>query len=101
MASTRRCGSVVRFWRRSFRSPKWSQGWRLTAALACAAAFVVLFANISLLVWHSTSAPIVDGVKVLYAGDCDVVSRIDTWLHLLINVFSTLLLAGSYFCKLS
>ena len=80
-------------------SPEWSQGWRLTALLAFILALVVLIINSSLVIWYVTSATTMDGIKVLYFGDCHKANQIDTWLHLLINVFSTLLLAGSNFCK--
>lgn len=38
-----------------------------------------------------------DGVGILFEGDCAVVKRWDTALHLLINILSTALLAASSF----
>lgn len=80
-------------------APAWSEGWRLTALLACAASLTVLVLNISLLIWYSTAAPVHDGIKVLFSGSCKMASSIDTWLHFLINILSTFLLAGSNFCQ--
>ena len=35
------------------------------------------------------------GVGTAYEGDCNVVSTLSTWLHIVINVLSALLLAAS------
>ena len=79
-------------------SPKWSRGWRLTVVAAFIASVSILLLNSTLLVWYYTSAPVADGVKVLFVGKCATVRRLDTWIHLLINLFSTVLLIGSNFC---
>ena len=53
---------------------------------------VVLFLNLSLLIW-SRARP--HGSDLLYAGDCGQAKTIITYSSLAINVFSTLLLGAS------
>lgn len=77
-------------------SPAWSQGWHLTAIMALAATTIM---NVTLLIWYYVSTPTLDGVKVLFHGSCKKAARLDTWLHLLINIVSTILLAGSNFSE--
>lgn len=89
-----------RYLKFTFASLEWSQGWRLTTLLAFVASSVVFVTSLALLVWYYTSAPMTDGVKVLYSGSCNKASSVDTWIHLMINVFSTTLLASSNFCGL-
>jgi hypothetical protein len=39
-----------------------------------------------------------NGVGLIYEGDCSVVGSLDLWLHLLINILSTLMLMASNYC---
>ncbi|KAI2615203.1 hypothetical protein GGR54DRAFT_632302 [Hypoxylon sp. NC1633] len=43
-------------------------------------------------------SPGVNGVGLIYAGDCGTVNSLDLWLHLLINLLSTFMLAASNYC---
>lgn len=52
----------------------------------------LLFAFVVLFKYDSN-----DGVGILFEGDCGVVKRWDTALHLIINILSTALLAASGF----
>ncbi|KAI9801518.1 MAG: hypothetical protein M1833_002750 [Piccolia ochrophora] len=38
------------------------------------------------------------GVGTLMEGDCDVVKRLDIWIHLLLNILSAMLLGASNYC---
>ena len=61
---------------------------------ACVTGFALII-NLSMLIWASTSFPSVSGVGTLLEGSCSRVSSWDTWLHLLINALSTILLGAS------
>lgn len=58
-------------------------------------AIVVLVVNISWLVHAQSSYGIQDGYGKIAHVRCDEAKRLNLWLHLLINVLSTLLLTGS------
>lgn len=81
-----------------------TQTWQLTALLALIFTILIFLLNLALLAWYvSGGAPVVDvddGVKVLYAGDCNKTARIDTAVHLGVNVVGTVLIGGSNFCML-
>ncbi|KIW71268.1 hypothetical protein PV04_03451 [Phialophora macrospora] len=72
-------------------------GWRTGALTAALLAAVSLLVNLILVIWlgvHGSGANLVE----LYNGDCGRVQTMDIWVHLAINVFSTLLLGGSNYC---
>ena len=56
---------------------------------------IVLVINISWLFWAKKKYGISSGYGTIQRGDCAVAKRLNTWLHLLINGMSTLLLMGS------
>ncbi|KAL1792900.1 hypothetical protein ACET3X_009407 [Alternaria dauci] len=68
-------------------------GWRFGVLNFAFWASIVLFVNIAATVSGFTVSPIARGV--FFDGDCDRVKRLNTWLHLAINVLSTIVLAGS------
>jgi hypothetical protein len=49
-----------------------------------------------LTIWSSVTRPTKN--SLLYQGDCNCSKRLDTGMHVLINVFSTVLLSGSNYC---
>ena len=81
--------------------PVWYTGWH-TGVLACAAsAVVVLCINVGLTI-HAATNPrykMEGGMRTLYSGSCDKSKKIGLWLHLGINVLSTLLLSGSNYTQ--
>ncbi|MCJ1344677.1 hypothetical protein MMC31_002880 [Peltigera leucophlebia] len=64
---------------------------QLTAAL-------VLVTNITLTAWAQARFGTHNGIGTIYLGSCAKAQRLDLWLHLLINILSTLLLGASNFC---
>ena len=83
--------------------PDWYTGWH-TGVLACAASvMVVLLINISLTIYAATNPGYKmereRGIKTLYSGSCDKSRTIGLWLHLGINVLSTVLLSGSNYTQ--
>ena len=65
-------------------------------------AAVVFCLNLAFTVWTITTLPagssFVDGIGVFAEGQCDYIRGANIVVHLLINVLSTILLAGSNFC---
>lgn len=74
-------------------------GWRAGAFSAACIALLSLLINIVAAVWlqgHPDNSS--KQLVTVFRGDCDTVARMDIWVHLLINVLSTLLLGGSNYC---
>ena len=81
--------------------PVWYTGWH-TGVLACATSVVVvLFINVSLTIYAATNPEykMKRGIGTLYSGSCDKSRTIGLWLHLGINVLSTMLLSGSNYTQ--
>jgi len=81
--------------------PDWYTGWH-TGVLACAVSVVVvLLINVSLTIYAATNPEykMERGIGTLYSGSCDKSRTIGLWLHLVINVLSTLLLSGSNYTQ--
>jgi hypothetical protein len=69
-------------------------GWRFGALHFSFWAAVVFSINLIVTVWGST----VRSSGILLEGECDHVELLNTGLHVLINVLSTILLSGSNYC---
>lgn len=80
----------------TFRT-KWSDRSR-ALAVQQTIAFFVLAANASWTAWLVSSYGTVTGIGAMYLGDCSKAKRLNLWLHLLINILSTLLLGSSDYC---
>lgn len=75
-------------------------GWRVGIAAVCCLVFLVLLINIGFLAWASSNRKIQGGIGTLQRGSCKTSERLDTWLHLAINILSTGMLSGSNYCML-
>lgn len=72
-------------------------GWRAGALISSCIASVSLIINIAVVAWLvSRNAGV--GVVEIFNGDCGKVQTMDIWVHLAINIISTLLLGGSNYC---
>jgi hypothetical protein len=69
-------------------------GWRFGAIHFGAWAVVVFLINLIVTIWGSTAKR----SGILFEGDCDRVETLNTGIHVLINVLSTILLSGSNYC---
>ena len=58
-------------------------------------AIVVLLINVLLCIVASAKHNVAGTFATLQDGDCSETKRLDLWLHLLINILSTLLLGAS------
>lgn len=76
--------------------PFYTQGWRFGAANCSISVIVVFFVNLVVTIWGSArkNAP----GEVIFSGECNHISRINSYLHLLINLLSTLMLSSSNYC---
>ena len=57
-------------------------------------AFFTCLVNVALTIWASSKG-LEGGIATIQAGDCNMTKRLDLWLHLGINLLSTLLLGAS------
>ena len=81
--------------------PVWYTGWH-TGVLACTTSVgIVLLINVSLTIYATTNPKykLERGIGTLYEGSCDKSRRIGLWLHLGINILSTVLLSGSNYAQ--
>ena len=81
--------------------PDWYTGWH-TGVLAWAASVVaVLLINVGLTIYVATNPKykMDGGTGTLYSGSCAKSKTIGLWLHLGINVLSTVLLSGSNYTQ--
>jgi hypothetical protein len=71
------------------------RGWR-SGAINCAfSATIVFLFNLTVTAWGTARK---EGDEVIFADDCHKVNKLNTWLHLLVNVLSTILLSASNYC---
>ncbi|MCJ1245531.1 hypothetical protein MMC30_002735 [Trapelia coarctata] len=73
-------------------------GWRFGMISSACSVVIVLLANISLAIWIRTRSDITDGQGVFSEGTCSDVRSLSTYMHLVINVLSTILLSCSNYC---
>ena len=59
----------------------------------------VLLINIPVLILSLLNSKMVRGIGTLYKGNCTRAKSLNTWLQLLINVLSTVLLGASKYCR--
>lgn len=82
--------AVIRKWKKACRFYGWKWG-ILTGAIA---ASIVLIMNIAFVI-VGTTKEYKDGMSTLFVGSSSRISNLNTGLHLLINICSTLLLSAS------
>jgi hypothetical protein len=74
----------------------WKTGWRFSVIRGAIAAFVVFSINLGALLWARVNLEETEnGIAELYEGSCSKVRLLNTAIHLIINVLSTLLLGCS------
>ena len=78
-------------------------GWRKGAMLAAVSSSLVFLVNLVVTIWigvqlKKTASTVHSTVQELYHGNCHDVETTNTWVHLAINVISTVLLSASNYC---
>ena len=81
--------------------PVWYTGWHTGVLAWAASVVVVLLINIGLTIYAATNPEykMERGTGTLYSGSCAKSKTIGLWLHLVINVLSTVLLSGSNYTQ--
>lgn len=82
------------FHQQTFRQ-KWFGGIKHTLRWFTLIAVIVLITNVSWLFDARAKYGIQDGFGIIKRGSCTSIKSLNTWLHLAINILSTLLLTGS------
>lgn len=90
----------------AMRFATWARGtipqcrWRRSALAFAAAAFVTFIINLSFVFWaiNHTSETMPPDIGVIANGSCQSIKSFNTGIHVVINVVSTFLLAGSNYC---
>ena len=73
----------------------WRDGHHFGILCCMVSAVVVLLINVVLCLVAISKYEVNAGLAILFEGDCDKVKRLNLWLHLLINILSTMLLGAS------
>ncbi|KAJ9150393.1 hypothetical protein NKR23_g3661 [Pleurostoma richardsiae] len=73
------------------------KGWRRAALLNTVAVFIFTCLSVGLLAWSSSRAGGVGNNFIFFEGSCETTHTRNLWLHLLLNVCSTGVLASSNF----
>jgi hypothetical protein len=77
-----------------------SDGWKRGASFCLIVVAAALILNIIVTAWAATHFGISGGIGTIYRDDCTVIKRSGLWLHIGINILSTLLLgASNYFMQ--
>ena len=71
------------------------QGYHFGVLWCAGVAALVLVINLILTLWAVASSGVQDGLGTLYDGSCKRTTSLTFWIHLAINVLSTLLLGAS------
>ena len=79
-------------------STKSMHGWRFWSKACALMSGIVLLVNLILTIWAVKSFPISDGIGTFQHGSCKRTRTLSLWLHLAINILSTLLLGASNYC---
>ncbi|ORY11736.1 hypothetical protein BCR34DRAFT_483765 [Clohesyomyces aquaticus] len=74
----------------------YTEGWRFGAINCAISASIAFLINIIATIWASTLKDQQDGV--MRQGDCDSIHKVNSGLHLLINLLGTILLSSSNYC---
>ena len=83
----------------SQQSDRHLQGWRAGVTGVTCLVFAVLLVNISFLIWALSTHGHSGGIAPLQRGSCQTSEKLNTWVHLVINLLSTGMLSGSNYCR--
>jgi hypothetical protein len=61
-------------------------------------ALITCLCNIAFLVWAYNVDKPLNGIGTLYKGECDAVGRLNTGVHVILKVFSSLFLGAGDYC---
>lgn len=67
-------------------------------ALQLGVAITVVLINFGVAVWAVLQHPPIGGIGTLYVGDCSYTGRLNTLLHVVLNIISTAFLGAGNYC---
>lgn len=79
------------------KSPGRYSGWRMGSMISCILTGLSLLIILASLFFGVRSGSPSAGVGTIFTGSCDKVKRLDLWLHVVINILGTILIASSNF----
>ena len=79
------------------KSPGRYSGWRMGSMISCILTGLSLLIILASLFFGVRSGSPSAGVGTIFTGSCDKVKRLDLWLHVVINILGTILIAASNF----
>ncbi|KAK6536919.1 hypothetical protein TWF281_001126 [Arthrobotrys megalospora] len=82
---------------RKRRNPFTAKAWRTGAILGAVSSFIVFLINTSILIFIETRQ--IPDKETLFEGDCKKAKRFNTIFHIMLNIFSTILLGASNYCS--
>ena len=80
------------------RSQRRLTGWRKGLIVSACTAALVLLLNFSVTIWAVTNLTAEEGIGTIFTGSCRRTTNWARWLHVAINLISTILLAASNYC---
>ena len=92
--NTKQSSPPVRLLRR-FLKPMNGARWKGGVALFASASISVLLINLICTIWVIQKFPVEDNIGVVFRGDCARSASLTSWIHIAINLLSSILLAGS------
>lgn len=86
-----------------YRTNPWAKlptrGWRAAVFTAASATALVFLLNLSITIWALAAHKISYGSGILYQGSCQTTKQLNVGIHVIINVFSSIILGSSnYSC---
>ena len=77
---------------------KWFEGWRLGDVYCAAVVAASLVLNVTVTIWASKTFGLSGGIGTIHRDTCPSIKHIGLWVHVAINVISTILLGASNYC---
>jgi hypothetical protein len=78
--------------------PRTWKGWQRGAAVCLLVVTATLILNVTVTAWAAIAFGLSDGIGTIHRGPCHAVKQTGLWLHIGINILSTMLLGASNYC---
>src|SRR5262249_7528083 len=81
-----------------YLSSKGQAKWRSIVLLGAATSSIVLIINLGFTISVTSNHSVQNWIGTIYSGDCTTTKNRSVFLHLVINILSTILLSSSNYC---